>query len=213
MPLIHKIIDDKDIELAIWRTVEPKDYFHKKIEIHPTERSIIDHLSERKKLEWYSSRFLLHLMSGRSQRGEFTKDIHGKPHLMDSDYHISISHSDDLVAVVASKLLVGIDIQFYVSKIHRIRHKFVNPEELVQIPEERTLEALHVIWGAKESLYKAYGKRALDFRKHIQIFDLKINSNSGEFHGKVIKEDYKKDFLIRYYLFKKYVLVYAKECS
>ena len=211
MPLSIKIDCDKDIELAIWNTVENPDYFSNKLTIQDSEQSILNKLSGRKKAEWLSSRYLLHLMSGRAQRGNFVKDIHGKPHLEDSDFHISISHSRDLVSVIASKLLVGIDIQYFVSKIHRIQHKFVNEEELANIPDDRTMEALHIIWGAKESLYKAYGKRALDFKKNILIRDLKLNSNKGEFYGRVIKDDYQKDFKLTFNTFQNFILVYAKE--
>ena len=213
MPLSFKFDSDNEIELAIWKIVEDVSYFSNKLIIHQPEESILERLSKRKLLEWLGSRYLLHIMSGRVKRGIFTKDIHGKPHLEDSDHHISISHSKDLVAVVASKYLVGIDIQHYVSKIYRIKHKFVNEIELDSIPADKSLEALHVIWGAKESLYKAYGKRSLDFKKNILIRDLDLTHDRGEFLGTVIKGDYRKDFTIKYYLFEKFTIVYAKESN
>lgn len=211
MPLSLKIESDKDIQLAVWNSNEEASYFSNKLDIHSAEVSILDRLSNRKLIEWLSSRYLLHLMTGRTERGEFTKDIHGKPHLENSNYHISISHSRDLVAVIASKLIVGIDIQYYVSKIHRIKHKFVSLKELDYIPSDKSVEALHIIWGAKESLYKAYGKRGLDFIKNIQLRDLNINSAQGEFYGRVVKDDYTKDFILNYILFEKFTIVYAKE--
>lgn len=213
MPLHLKFDSDVDIELAIWEISEDASYFYDKIQFHNNEMSIINNLSKRKLIEWLGSRYLLHLMSGRIDRGKFTKDIHGKPHLENSNFHISISHSKEHVAVIASKLLIGIDIQHYVSKIYRIKHKFVNNDEIVDIPENRYHEALHVIWGAKESLYKAYGKRSLDFKKNIIIRDLDLSQNQGKFYGKVIKDDYNKNFVIQFNLFEKFALVYAKECS
>lgn len=211
MPVSFKLDCDKDVELAVWNTVEESCYFTNKLEIHNTEKSILSQFSKRKLKEWLSSRYLLHLMSERSRRGEFTKDIYGKPHLENSDFHISISHSRDLVSVIASKLLVGVDIQYFVTKIHRIAHKFVNKGELANIPEEKTLEALHIIWGAKESLYKAYGLRSLDFKKNILISDLFLTSNKGEFFGRIIKGDFQKKFKLNFILFEKFTIVYAKE--
>lgn len=211
MPLSFKIDTDKDIELGVWKTTEQTSYFQNKITVHNPEKSIIENLSSHKLSEWLSSRYLLHLMSGRTKRGAFIKDIHGKPHLQNSSFHVSISHSKDLVAVVASKYIVGVDIQYNVSKIHRIQHKFVNQEELTHISSANQLEALHIIWGAKESLYKAYGKRGLDFKKNIRIRDLKVTSNIGKFYGQVIKEDYNKEFIITFHLFDNHTLVYAKE--
>lgn len=213
MPLYSKIDSDDKIEIALWKVAENASYFHSKLMIHESEKNIIKELSSKKLLEWLSSRYLLHLMSGRVDRGQFSKDIHGKPHLMDSNYHVSVSHCTDMVAVAASELLIGVDIQHYVAKIHRIQHKFVNHGELSMIPESKMLEGLHVIWGAKESLYKAYGKRSLDFKKNILISGLDLSKNSGTFYGKVIKDNYNKQFEIHFKLFKKFTLVYAKECN
>lgn len=212
MPLISKFNEDKNVEIVLWKIDENANYFHDKLTIHPTEENILNTLSNKKLLEWLSSRYVLHLMSGRKVRGEFTKDIHGKPHLKDSTFAISISHSSDIVAVAASEQTIGVDIQHYVTKIHRIAHKFVNDGEMDNVPKDKTLEGLHVIWGAKESLYKAYGKRSLDFKKHIQISDLDLSSDAGKFSGRVSKEDYQKEFEMHFKLFEKFTLVYAKEC-
>ena len=213
MPIELKISNDPEIELSIWRVTEPESYFESKIDIHGPEEGIIEKLSARKKLEWLSSRYLLHLMSGRALRGEFDKDEHGKPHLKDSDYHVSISHSNNYVSVIASPYLVGIDIQKYVSKISRIRNKFVSEEEEKFIDESDPTRMLHIIWGAKESLYKAYGKRALDFKKHIHVYLLNGTDRKGSFKGKVVKDDYEKEFDLFYHLYEEYILVYAKESS
>jgi len=213
MPIELKLNNDSEIELSIWKVTETESYFEHKLEIHNPEEEIIDKLSNRKRLEWLSSRYLLHIMSGRELRGEFVKDEHGKPHLIDSEYHISISHSNNHISVIASKHLVGIDIQTYVSKISRIKHKFVSESEEKYIDESNPNPGLHIIWGAKESLYKAYGKRGLDFKKHIHISALNSSTPKGTFKGKVIKDDYEKNFDLFYHLFDEYILVYAKESS
>ncbi len=213
MPIELRICNDPEIELSIWKVIEPETYFELKLDIHDPEEEIIEKLSSRKKLEWLASRYLLHLMSGRKLRGEFVKDEHGKPHLNDSDYHVSISHSNNHISVIASKHIVGIDIQTYVSKISRIRHKFISEEEEQYIEESDPNKALHIIWGAKESMYKAYGLRGLGFISHMRIWSLDASKNSGTFKGKVEKDSYEKEFDLFYYLFEEYILVYAKESN
>ena len=210
MPLELKISEDKEVELAIWKVTEPHSYFEKKLDIHSAEKEIISKLSSRKRLEWLSSRYLLHIMSGRASRGEFVKDDHGKPHLQDSEYHVSISHSNHHICVIASPLLVGVDIQTYVSKIARIKHKFVTEKEEKYFGNDE-IKALHIIWGAKESLYKAYGKRGLDFKKHMFVSELNTSSETANFEGAVIKDEYSKDFNLTYHAFNEFILVYAKE--
>ena len=210
MPLKLKLSKDHEVELAIWKVTEPHSYFENKLDIHAEEKEIISKLSGRKKLEWLASRYLLHIMSGRASRGEFVKDDHGKPHLQDSDYHVSISHSNQHICVIASPFLVGIDVQTYVSKISRIQHKFVSENEEQYLTKDK-IKGLHIIWGAKESLYKAYGKRGLDFKKHLFITDLEISSDSANFKGSVIKDNYSKKFNLTYHAFSEFILVYAKE--
>mgnify|MGYP000285680516 FL=1 len=213
MPVKLKIHHQDDFHLVVWERREDEYYFHSKMPIFQDEEEIISKLSSRKKLEWLSSRYLLHLMSGRYDRAKFTKDIHGKPHLEDSDHHVSISHSHEMVAVIASKYLVGIDIQYRVEKIARIQHKFVSEREEKYLLPHDHITGLHIIWGAKEALYKAYGKRLLDFKKHIFIHDLKYEASKGSFKGSVSKDDYTKDFELFYKLFDQYIIVYAKELS
>lgn len=211
MPLKYKISEKDGVDLGIWFLAEPESYFTSKLTIHKNEKEIIENLSERKRLEWLSSRYLLHIMSGRTFRGRFTKDEHGKPHLEDSKYHVSISHSNNHICVIASPQVVGVDIQTYVSKIGRIQRKFVSDQEESMIDPDLANRSLHIIWGAKESLYKAYGKRGLDFIKHIAITELNPKSASGHFKGVVSKEDYYQNFDLAYQAFNEYILVYATE--
>ncbi len=211
MPFVHKFDIDTDSPIALWSVKEDEKYFLTKLHIFDHESLILDGLSRRKKLEWLASRYVLHLLSGRTDRARFDKDIHGKPHLIDSDYHVSISHSHDLIAVMASPLLIGIDVQYFVAKINRIAHKFVSPKEQAMITPQKKSLYYHILWGAKESLYKAYGRRELNFIDHIYISDLTIEGDSGKFKGIIKKGDYTGFFDCQYYLFDQYVLVYAKE--
>lgn len=213
MPIEMKISDVPEIELSIWKVTELEAYFESKLEMDKSEKEIIDKLSKRKQLEWLASRYLLHLMSGRAIRGAFVKDTYGKPHLTNSDYNVSISHSNNHISVIASKDLVGVDIQTYVNKISRIRHKFVSEDEDLYIDESNSNVGLHIIWGAKESLYKAYGKRGLGFISNMSVWSLDASKSEGRFKGKVHKDDYEQEFDLFYHLFEEYILVYAKESN
>ena len=169
MPLLAKWQLPEEGLVGIWEVTEPISYFDKILHLHPAESDEIAILSDRKKLEWVSSRHLLHILSGRHDRGLCYKDQYGKPHLADSDYEISMSHSGTMVSVIAGPKLVGVDIQIIVPKITRLMHKFVHPDEISARGNEPDIEELHRIWGAKECLYKAYGKRGLDFKKNMFI--------------------------------------------
>lgn len=145
-----------------------------------SERAIIESLSPRKKSEWISSRELLFIIAGSQERTECIYDEFGKPFLLDSKKHISVSHSGEWSAAIICDRSCGVDIQTYSPTIERIQNKFLAPGEIYQTGRfTHTLHHLHLLWGAKESMYKAYGKKKLEFRQHIFIKSLDIPSCKG----------------------------------
>ncbi len=82
-------------------------------------------------------------------------------------------------------------------------------KEFENVAPHRMVEFLHIYWGAKECLYKAYGRRSLDFKKHISIDA--FNLEEGCTTGKVIKNDFKLAFDIFFKIKEGYFLVYALE--
>jgi phosphopantetheinyl transferase len=99
-------------------------------------------------------------------------DAFGKPHLKDNNY-LSITHSFTFTAIIISeKKPVGIDVEKQRDKIVKIAHKFTPIEEYNTIANHEALVSkLTIVWGAKESLYKIYGKKKLRFLHHIYIED------------------------------------------
>ncbi len=211
MPLIlHKNLH-VEAELGLWRIEESEDFFTEQLDLLPAEREYIAQIKGHRKLEWLAGRLLLHLMSGREKRGACYKDEFGKPHLENSDYDISISHSRELAAVIAAPRKVGVDIQKLVAKIERLVHKFLRPIEREILSENHRLEHLHVYWGAKECLYKAYGRRELDFREHIHIDPFSFDLEKGQCQGRVRKGDHYSEYQLHYEQLEDYILVYALE--
>jgi phosphopantetheinyl transferase len=102
-------------------------------------------------------------------------DEFGKPHLENGKF-ISITHSFTFTAIIVSdKFHVGIDIEKQREKILKIAHKFTPFEEYKTIANvDALISKLTIVWGAKESLYKIYGKKKLLFLHHIYIEDFKF---------------------------------------
>ncbi len=209
MPLFtHKNISPEG-EIGIWQVTESEEYFLDVLDLSPIELIQLRTMKGRRRVEWLASRWLLHQMSGRARRGAILKDENGKPRLVNSKWQISLSHSGDMAAAIASADLVGIDIQQLVAKIERIAHKYMRDVEMDSLKKETKLEHLHVYWGAKESLYKAYGRRELDFKKHILIEPFDFDVSYGQCRGYVVKDDFEEAFDLRYELIEEYVLVYG----
>ena len=200
---------ENDVALAIWKIEETDDYFLRLLNLTIEERSEIAQMKGRRKTEWLASRWLWNILTKDDQHGPLVKDVYGKPYILESCWHMSISHTHEYTSVIAAPFLVGIDIQIKVDKITRLAEKFLADEELEQVNLSASpIDHLHVYWGAKESLYKAYGRRALDFKSHLLIKS--FNLEQGVTRG-FLNKDYSKEFEIRFEIRKNIVLVYALE--
>ena len=109
MPLIYHRNLTAGGELGVWRITETAEYFLDRLELFPQEIKQLSKIKGRLRLEWLASRWLLHTLSGRFLRGACLKDEYGKPYLTDSDFEISISHSWNIVAIMAAPYSIGID--------------------------------------------------------------------------------------------------------
>lgn len=134
------------------------------------ELVILRELSPRKQREWMASRALLYQIAGLTTRIECLYDDFGKPYLLNSERYISVSHSDLWCSAMISDKPCGIDIQGYSPTLERIATRFLTEKDLKVVnghPQQSPY--LHILWGAKESMYKAYGRKKLGFREHIFV--------------------------------------------
>jgi phosphopantetheinyl transferase len=211
MPIIFRKEIAHSGLLGIWQVREEEDFFRKELKLTTREEAQLAELRGRRALEWLASRYLLHVLSERETRGEVLKDACGKPHLEGSAWHISLSHSHDLVAVIAAPAVCGIDIQYRVARIERIAQKFLRAEELDSLSSTYRVEHLHAYWGAKESLYKIYGRRELDFRQHILVAPFEYMPEGGMSAGVVQKDTTKLNCTIDYQRLGEVMLVWGME--
>lgn len=209
MPLFLKKTIDPEGVVGIWKVEEDLSYFEDHVDLLDGEEDEVANLNTHRRKEWFSSRYLLHLLSERTSRGACLKDEYGKPFLDNSEYFISMSHTADYVAVIGCPKVVGIDIQIIVPKIERIASKFISDREMHNLHLTNRLEMMHIYWGAKECLYKAYGKRGLDFKRDMFIDDFEYSADEVSFTGGVIKGNYKKEFRLIANTIDDFILVYA----
>ncbi|WP_435414446.1 4'-phosphopantetheinyl transferase family protein [Polaribacter aestuariivivens] len=135
-------------------------------------------------------------------------DDFGKPHLKDGKF-ISITHSFTFTAIIFSDdLQVGIDIEKQRDKILKIAHKFTPLEEYKTIANHDALiSKLTIVWGAKESLYKIYGKKKLLFLHNIYIEDFKFEDEKTTGEIKYNGEQFSYD--IEFLEFEGFTCVFA----
>ena len=214
MSLISSSKIGTETQIIIWRMDE--NFLHLKEIADLSDNNLIkiSTLTEKQQREQLTSRYLLQQLTGKN----YCKDAHGKPHLEDSPSAISISHSRDFLVVAVSAHLIGIDIQYQTPRLKKIAARVMNEEKLNQLDISDELLHLHIYWGAKEALFKAYGERNLHFKNNILIKPfLKLPDNLNVLQqvtmGTVTKNNYLKNFKIFFQLINDYVLVVALENS
>jgi 4'-phosphopantetheinyl transferase len=198
--------------IGLWRMEEAPEFFLQSIDLQTVELEELGKLKGRRIVEWLACRYLVHemlLAQGHTDRLPVLKDEYGKPHLCGSPLHLSFSHSHDLVAVILANQPTGVDIQALVEKIERLALKFMREDELASLKNHTRLAHLHFYWGAKEALYKAYGRRELDFRQHIRIQPFDYQS-VGNTMGQIMKDGEVWEFEVFFERFWDYFLVWTK---
>ncbi len=174
MALYKKTSIDNDILLLIWKIEESMEELSFDILLKPESKYRLQQMkSELHQKGVLSIRHLLK-EAGYSDMDLFY-DVHGKPCLKDENF-ISITHSFIFTGIIVSKETpVGIDIEKQRDKITKIAHKFTPVEAYRTIARHNVLvRKLTIVWGAKESLYKIYGKKKILFLPHIYIEDFKF---------------------------------------
>ena len=213
MPLLFQESIHPPGEWGLWRIDESEAALRAALTVvHPHEEDRLRCIkgAERRR-EFLAARLLLHQMSGRERRGRLIKDTDGKPHLEDSLFFISISHTVGLSAAMAHPHVCGIDVQRIVPRITHLAPKFVGTQEREQlIPAEELLQ-LHLIWSAKEAMYKAYGRRQLDFREHLFVNLKGYRSGLSAATGYVQTGDTRMEFSLDWKVYEDFVLVAAVE--
>ncbi len=163
MPLFYQQNINDTTRLGVWKIEENENFFALDVPLHRE----ITH--PHKRLQHLAGRFLLPNLFHDFQNSEIAIADTRKPFLPDEQYHFSISHCGDFAAaIVSSDKRVGIDIELVTPRVEKIKYKFLNIQELdfvhsLHINDQVSL--LTVLWGAKEAMFKWWGRGDVDFSK------------------------------------------------
>ena len=166
MPLLS-LHSDTSLRLALWRTDEAVEEllprFSPSLRLR-YGRELQRFATPHRRLEWLSVRALLAEVWGEEMEIAYAPS--GKPFLKESPYAISISHTKGYVAVALGEgRPVGIDIERYGQRIHRVASRFLHPDERVAPYGGDPTWGLLLHWSAKESVYKCMERPDADLRR------------------------------------------------
>ncbi len=172
---------------GVWHIAEEEPFFQQQLALTPEEEADLSRYKGLRRLEWLAVRHLLHLLTGNGRRWPLSKDAFAKPFFLDNNgLHCSLSHSKGLVGALLADVPCGCDLQVLTEKMPQLAKRFLSEEEfafLNTFAADVRFDLQHVFWTAKESLYKAYGLRALDFRRHLYLEPFEWSGGKGETIG------------------------------
>jgi len=202
MPIYQKKNISASIKIGIWKITEMENELFNLMLNLGFDKAAISKTNNKQHLkQWMATRLILATFFDDAK---IIYDDLGKPSLTNG-WNISISHSNEFVAIILNKNEhCGIDIEKISEKPARIKHKFLNPEDLKNITSN---EHLTLYWGAKEALYKYYGKKEVLFIEHLFIEN--FSTNKDNFQGKIVMSNFKKTVDMTYKIIDNYILVYT----
>ncbi len=206
MPLVLKHITAIN-QSYIWHITEPAQHLVTQLE------ACSDFVSNKKLTfnneeawrQWLASRCLIEEATGE-QIDKFKKNKNGCLYIEDQRFQISVSHTDDWTAIGVSSKPIGIDIQTPSKKLERIAQKFIDYKTLHNLRKNKKdyIHFLHLYWGIKEALFKAYSLGKVDFIRHLHIKPFQLED--GMTTAKLIKEDIELSYSVSFHFNENYYL-------
>lgn len=210
MPLTEKNILSDGAVLALWEITEPADELLTRLNNYKFDSSPIPSSNPVRTLPWLASRLLICELY-ENETVELLKDAYNKPSLSvnNKSWKISITHCGNLAGVlIHPNAETGIDLEKHDSRISRVKHKFLTEEELKFAGADTDTLKQTIIWSAKEALYKIYGKKELDFRKHLHISHFNPETDK-KITGIILKNEIRIQTEIQIRIIGNFVLTYC----
>lgn len=202
MPLLLTTHPFPTATFGVWQIAEDESWFRRDMPLLPEEEAELSRYKDIRRLEWLAVRWLLHKLTGLQERLPLGKNAFAKPFFLDRpELHCSLSHSHGVVGALLADRVCGCDLQVLVDKMPNIANKFLHIEEarfIQQFPAEQQFDLFHIFWTAKESLYKAYGLKELDFRAHIRLEPFEWGGYRAEAPGWIRKEGFSQSYRLHF---------------
>lgn len=183
--------------MGVWDITEPLSFFEEKTGIISSES-----LTLKRNTEQLAASHLLNTLAGQNLHVHLDKTEKGKPILNGLNVSVSFSHSKHLIACIIDLegKEVGIDIEKLRENILNLKHKFVKDTD--STPFQDPVLNGHLIWGAKEVLYKIYALKELDFLNHLSV------EYKEHLIGNIHKNDFNCSYQLEYQVLHDFLLVW-----
>lgn len=210
-------------EIFIWRTDESVEEM---LEMFPSQMAELYQVelekfkNSKRKLEFLCARHLLRMAVNDDHTVLYEES--GRPYLSTFSREMNISHTKDYVAIAMHKdKRVALDIETRGVKVERVMHKFLTEKEtsMLSSDHEVKLLQLHLLWCAKETLYKIMRHSDTEFNRHLHIESIGQSVGSSGYSESIgncgvmasyeDRTDEGRKYLLHYRILPDFVLVYG----
>jgi 4'-phosphopantetheinyl transferase len=193
-----KIFNNINSQIAFWK-IENSSVFSNKINSN-YHREIMSYKNFNRVNQILQTRALSYNLFPDEILSQYRS---GKPYLKSNSVFISISNTKNFITIMSSIYPCGIDIQKGINSIEHLQHKFINNDDFADVNNQIDLMWT---WCAKEAMYKVFGTKNINFKKHLIVL-----FNNGNFTGYCIHPEYKFSCNFNHKMLCNNYLIYTKD--
>ncbi len=214
MPLVKVDQINEDTKILIWNLTEDIHFFESHLAKLYNDTAPWETMTVKRKKEFLATRYLIQLgLPPGIQVSTLVKDEFGCPMVRDPQLYFGISHTNEYVACVINTSRCGCDIERYQQRILSMAHRFMTEEERAWVTGDHELLKTHLMWGIKESAFKTWGRKGIDWKSHIKIDPLNWKRDKGLFLGSIRNQSGSLTFHGGYEYYSDYLFVWSLETS
>ena len=202
---------DNDATIGVWQITETEEELTRLSATPKDEMEEISFIkSESLRKQRLAVRALLNALF--DEKVYLSHHDNGKPYLENNPVNISITHTENYVAVILHEEEdCGIDIESLDRDFSAVEKKALSAEEIEDLEEEKRNEQLAIYWCAKEAIFKLLSRYNLNFAEQIEVERFRLRGE-GELEATFIdKDEDEQEFDLEYITFDRHVLVWVVE--
>jgi phosphopantetheine--protein transferase-like protein len=206
---LRKKLDNK-AEIAVWQVTETEEELLSITSVPTDELEEISLFrSENQRKQKLAVRALINELF--EEKMYLNHHDNGKPYLENCATNISITHTDNYVAIIThEEEEVGIDIESLERDFSAVEKKALSEDEIDDLEDNRIKknEQLAIYWCAKEAIFKRMSQNRVVFAEQIEVEKFRPKGE-GELEATFIhKDEHEEEFDLEYMMFDRHVLVW-----
>lgn len=200
---------ENEATIAVWHITETEEELLSLSSVPSDEMEEISYIaSESLRKQRLAVRALLNQLF--DEKVYLSHHDNGKPYLENMVTNISITHTENYVAVILhDQEDVGIDIECMDRDFSAVEKRVLSEDEKEDLDDDNRNQQLAIYWCAKEAIYKLVSAYKVDFAEQIEV-ERFHPKGEGELEATFIHKDgYEDEFDLEYITFDRHVLVWA----